>query len=562
MNNVRIAEIFEELAERLELMGESPFKARAYRTFAEEVTRLDEPVSDIAARGDLRSIPGAGKAIAQKVDELLARGTFPAIERARAEVPSGLLDLLKLPGLGPKTARALWHDAELTSIAELAVACEEDRIANLPGFGEKRQEKMLEATISLLGGKREMLLAVALDAARLVASTLVDAGATRAAVVGEARRGEELTREAEVLAQGITPEAVLSALRAGDDELMVRDARVSEGEVAIMLQGRGPARIRIVKDPADWVHGLLVHTGDEAHVRWLSDLASARGGLAAVARGTTSEREVYERLGVAYVPPELRGGLIKAPPERLLTQGDLRGVFHVHTDWSDGTSSIVDMAEAAAERGLTYVGISDHSQAADYANGLTPERLAEQARAIERARQKVPQIHIFHGVEVDILPDGALDLDDATLAPLDFVIASVHAHLSMTSEEMTARLLRAVSHPRVTMLGHPTGRLLRGRKGFTFDVAKVAAAAAKNGTFLEINANAHRLDLSPPLLRQALTAGASFVINPDAHAIAGFDDTPLGITVARRARLSAEQVFNTRPLEDVRAHLRRGAAQA
>jgi DNA polymerase (family 10) len=234
----------------------------------------------------------------------------------------------------------------------------------------------------------------------------------------------------------------------------------------------------------------------------------------------------------------------------------VRGIFHVHTDWSDGGATIADMAREAEQAGFAYIGISDHSQAASYANGLDGGRLREQEGDVAKARRQVPGITILHGVEVDILPDGALDLDDDILARLDFVIASVHTHFAMAHEEMTARIVRAVSHPLVTMLGHPTGRLLLARKGYTFDVVAVAQAAAANDTYLEINANAQRLDLSDALVRRAAAAGTRFVINPDAHAPRGIADTTLGVTVARRAGLVAEQVLNAKGIDALAATLR------
>jgi DNA polymerase (family 10) len=261
-----------------------------------------------------------------------------------------------------------------------------------------------------------------------------------------------------------------------------------------------------------------------------------------------SEEEVYAALGVPFAQPELREHAGATPAA---TFPGVWGIFHVHTDWSDGASTIVEMAREAARTGFEYIGISDHSRAASYANGLDGARLREQASAIARARREVSGITILHGVEVDILADGALDLDDDVLGALDFVIASVHTDLVMEPAEMTARVIRAVSHPLVTMLGHPTGRLLLGRRGFTFDVEAVAKAAAANDTYLEINANAQRLDLSDVHVRRAAACGARFVINPDAHVMHGLADTALGVTLARRAGLSRDQVLNAREKDDL-----------
>ncbi len=557
-----MAEIFDELADRLELLGENPFKTRAYRTFAGEVRNLSEPLALVHARGEHRELAAVGRAIGDKIDALFERGTFDALERARAETPTGLLEVLRVPGLDRKTVQALWHHAHVTTLDELLAACEDDRVANVPGVGKKKQEKIHGAVRILLDEKQQVLLAVALESAGLVCGTLESAGASRVAVVGNARRGVEVVARVELIALGLTPSAIADAAEAADDHLLVRACSASTNEVHLFLQGRGEVHVVAVDDPKTWFVESILRTGDEAHIRWLEDRASARGGLAKVGYGAASEEAVYAALDLTYVPPELREGPRPTVPADLLAREGIRGVFHVHTEWSDGMSSIVSMARSAARAGFEYVGISDHSQAASYANGLDAPRLREQAAAIAEAREAVPEIRIFHGVEVDILPDGSLDLDDDALRSLDFVIASVHARFNMTIEEMTARLVRAVSHPLVTILGHPTGRLLLGRKGYAFDVDAVSRAAAANGTYLEINANAHRLDLSPPLVRRASLAGALFAINPDAHAEGGFDDVPLGVMMARRSGLAADRIFNTAGKDAMEELLRGRRARA
>jgi DNA polymerase (family 10) len=322
------------------------------------------------------------------------------------------------------------------------------------------------------------------------------------------------------------------------------------------FEGGGPARLRVVPRD-DYVEALVRGTGSASHVRWLESLAQRAGGLTSACSRAKNERQLYESLGVPFAPPELREQPTPHVP-RLVTR--VRGIFHVHTTWSDGTASIAEMARASLAAGFAYLGISEHSQAASYARGLDTKRLRAQARAVARARREVPGVVLFHGVEVDVLPDGSLDLDDATLAALDFVVASVHTELEMKAPQMTERLLRAVTHPLVTILGHPTGRLLPGRTGYPFDVDAIAAAA--NDTFLEINANPQRLDLSAELVRRAAARGARFAINPDAHSPRGVADTALGVAVARRAGLAPSQVLNARSARSVTAYLaaRRKAA--
>jgi len=384
------------------------------------------------------------------------------------------------------------------------------------------------------------LLATALEMGRLVNDALLRAGLGDAVIVGDARRGVEVVGELSMVVRGPCETTTLArALRraAAGDGVEIVDSRT----VRMRFEGGGPARVLVVP-PGAFVEALLRGTGSARHVRWLSAMAADEGGLGAVCKRCRTEEDLYAALGMPYAPPELREGSTRTVPELVR---EVRGIFHVHTTWSDGAATIADMARAARDAGFGYAGITEHSKTASYAGGLDATQLGKQARAIARARREVPGIAILHGVEVD----------DLTLASLDFVIASVHARLDMQDREMTTRLLRAVSHPLVTILGHPTGRLLLGRKGSSFDVEAVAAAAAANDTFLEINANPQRLDLSEDLVRRAAARGAHFAIDPDAHSPRGVRDTALGLSVARRAGLGPSQVLNTRGAREVAAYL-------
>ena len=544
---MRLARAFDELADLLELAGENPFKLRAYRNFAETARELPEPIAAVAARGEISEMAGVGKAIEGKVKELLDTGTCAALEKARAKVPPTLPDLLRVPGLGPKTVRLLWQEANVTTLGELAYACEENRLAVLPNFGKKKQAKTLAAVTTILEGTGSILLGVAREAGTILARTLTAAGAKEVVAVGDARRGVALVRDLVILVRGMTRAQVVAALSHAEPECQVLNAEEKASDLSVLI---APVRARItLVDDADWVYALVTGTGDDEHVHWLRDRSTAYGGLQAVARQAEGEAAVYRTLGLPFPPPELREGSVTEVPRELLS--GVKGIFHCHSTWSDGNASIAEMADAAARFGFTYIGISDHSQAASYANGLTAARLREQGEEIARARKQVPSITILHGIEVDILADGALDLDDAVLSALDFVIASVHSRLGMDPAAMTARIVRAVSHPLVTILGHPTGRLLLGRKGYSFDLIEVAKAAAANDTYIEINANAHRLDLSDSMARLAASVGARFAINPDAHATRGIEDTSLGVVVARRAGLESGQILNALSREDL-----------
>jgi DNA polymerase (family 10) len=399
-------------------------------------------------------------------------------------------------------------------------------------------------------GGRTLLLATALEMARLVNEALGRAGLDEATVVGDARRGLELVGELAMITRG--PGDARGVARALERALACEEVTVEGRDIVRMrFEGGGPARVRVVPR-ARFMEALVRETGSLKHVRWLESAARARGGLEGACARARTENDVYQTLGLAFAPPELREGATREIPD--LVTG-VRGVFHVHTTWSDGVGSIAEMAKAAEQAGFRYLGITEHSQAASYAGGLDPDAIAKQSRAVSRARREVRGVQLLHGIEVDVMQDGSLDLDDTTLASLDFVIASVHEGLDMSEREMTARLLRAVSHPLVTILGHPTGRLLLGRAGCPFDVEAIASAAAKNGTFLEINANPLRLDLSDVLVRRAAARGASFAIDPDAHTPRGVRDASLGLSVARRAGLTASQVLNTRGTDEVMAHL-------
>jgi DNA polymerase (family 10) len=391
----------------------------------------------------------------------------------------------------------------------------------------------------------QTLLASAVEMARLANDALARAGLGEAVLVGDARRGVELVDDVAMVARGHGGTRAIAAALAR--ATACESVEVHGATVSMRFDGGWPATVHVVPR-GRFVETLIRRTGNPRHVRWLEGLAAPAGGLERVCARARSEQEVYEALGVPFAPPELRERATRRVPDLV---SEVQGVFHVHTTWSDGAATIAQMARAAREAGFAYVGITEHSQSATYAGGLDAKQLKQQARALAQARREVNAIELFHGVEVDVLEDGTLDLDDATLASLDFVVASVHEKLDMSPRRMTARLVRAVSHPLVTILGHPTGRLLLGRRGTAFDVEAVARAAAKNDTFLEINANPQRLDLGEELVRVAASRGARFAIDPDAHSPRGIRDTALGVSVARRAGLGPAQVLNAAPFAEV-----------
>jgi DNA polymerase (family 10) len=549
MDNGVLAYGFDELADLLELRGESAFKSRAYRNVADGIRELDEPLAALERRGELDGMPGVGAAIAESIREAFATGTFAILERERALVPTTLRDLARVSGFGLKTVKLLWETLGLASVGELLDACERNALLELPGFGKKKQERATQSARRILGRPPGRVLADACRLARRIQGVLCAAGADETAVTGEARRGVEIVRDLVILARGIDP---ARAARALDETFHVEMLRPG---VMTVAADRGPeTRVRLVP-PDLWVQALLVDTGPTAHVRALEARAEKSGGLPAVCGRAEGEGGVYSALDLPYVVPELRERDSIEAPHELIEPSDIAGVFHVHTTWSDGRASLEEMIDAARRAGLTYVGISEHSKAASYAGGLDRNRLLAQREEVARV-PPVRGLDVLHGIEVDVLADGSLDLDDEVLKQLDFVIASVHSEQDMPRAQMTARILRAVRHPLVTILGHPTGRLLLAKPAFEFDLEAVATAAAENDTYLEINANAQRLDLAPDMIRRAHKCGARFAINPDAHEPSGFEHIPYGVVTARRAGLSRSAVLNACDARTVRERLR------
>jgi DNA polymerase (family 10) len=558
--NARAAEIIEELADLSELAGQGSARVRALHHTAAIVHSLHEPLGGLVARGELGDLAGLGAAMVALITELGNTGASHELEEQRSLLPDSLLALLSVPGLDPWRVRVLWQELGVASLGELADACRERRLAGVEGVEWPSDEHLLSAANFLLEGGGYVPLPAAAEVARRLERSLRSAGASRVEAAGELRRGVELVTEVVLVVDGLDEEVAAAALerlapggvgaKADEGGFVTLSARVGQPYAARPVA----VRLRLVP-PGGFLSALLVETGDSWHLRWLARCASDAGlELSDLVRSCTTEQQVYRELGMPWVAPELRDGdgqVGAAPIER----SDVRGVFHVHTDWSDGEGSLLEVVRAAQDAGLRFVGISDHSQTATYARGLDAARLREQAAAVRGLRREVRDVVLLHGVEVDILADGSLDLDDETLASLDFVVASVHNHLHQPPDVMTRRLLRAVTHPLVTMLGHPTGRLLGSRRGYRFDWLAVARAAAGNETYLEINANPGRLDPPDDLVRRAAAGGADFVINPDAHEVEAIGEIDFGVQLARRAGLGPGRVLNARDLDSLMARL-------
>ena len=569
METPRIAKILEEMGTLLEVRGENPFRCRAYHNASQALRGLPTDLSGRIADGTLADLPGIGETIYKKIVELATTGRLESYEALRRETPPGLVALLRVPGLGPKKIKTLHDELKVKSLADLRAVAESGKIAALKGFGEKTQTKIREG-ITFIESAGDRIL---VSRARRLVAPIVEAvknhpGVIRAEVCGSLRRRRETIGD-------------LDILFSADDPAPVLDHFVGLPEVAAVLaHGPTKASVQLLDgiqcdlrgvDDAQYPFALHYFTGSKDHNIAMRRRAQAQGyvlneyALAGPKGSVTcrSEADLFAALGLQEIPPELREGAgeIEAAERDelpvLLTRADLTGTFHCHTDWSDGAATLAEMAEAARAAGLHYLGIADHSKSAGYAGGLSVARVREQWAEIDALnRQFGSKFRVFKGTECDILADGSLDYPDDLLAGFDYVVASVHSSFGMPRAEMTARIVRAVSNPRVTMLGHPTGRLLLARDEYAVDLDAVIAAAARSGTMIEINANPHRLDLDAEHCRKARDQGVTIVINPDAHSTGGLDDLDYGVGVARRGWLSAADVFNTRPLRAIAAALR------
>lgn len=562
MDNKTVETMLLEIARILDLRGENPFKVRAYENAARAIASLEEDVATLIKEERLKHIPGIGTSIREKLLELCSTGTLAYLEEIRAGIPPGVFDMMKIQGLGPKKTKALWEQLSITSLEELEKACRDDRIAELKGFGKKTQEKLLSG-LSLFARTRDRVLrAEALPVATRLADALrAVPNVQRVEIAGSLRRGRETVRDVDILVGCAVAEPVMKAFVAHPD---VADV-IGSGPTKTSVHTAGGLQVDVrVVPPDSFACALAYFTGSKEFNVHLRQLALDQGytlneyslrpldGTPAPALAT--EAALFAKLGLSYVEPELRENTGEVDLARagalptLVAPADLQGVLHVHTTWSDGVGSVDDMVSEAEQLGYHYIGISDHSQAAHYANGLSPERLRAQRVEVEAARLAHPNVLVLHGIECDIMGDGSLDLPDDCLASLDFVIASVHTELGMDRERMTARLVRAVSHPAVRVLGHPLGRRLLERESSQFDWEPVLDAAKKNDVAIEVNGQPQRLDADWIHIRRVRARGVKLCINPDAHAPGTLDDARRHALVeARRGWATKDDVVNALP---------------
>ena len=569
MDNLAIARVLNEIGDLLEIKNENPFKIRAYRNAADTIVHLPDRVASLSP-ADRLQIPGIGKDLAGKLGELAETGVCRFHHELLEEFPPTILDLLRLQGVGPKTVALLYRSLEIKSLDDLERAARDGRIRAIKGMGAKKELLILKALEDRQRFTGRRLMPEAHDtAAILVADLRSHAPEADISIVGSLRRGCETCGDLDILAAGAPP-SLMEAFTGY--RLVQRVLARGDTKSSILLWDGLQADLRLV--PRESLGAAQQYfTGSKAHNIALRDRAIQRGlklneyGLFRVnddvrIAGDT-EASIYEALGLAFLPPELREnrGEIAAAEQRtlprLVTLEDLRGDLHMHTTTTDGRADAETMAIAARASGLAYIAITDHSRAVAMANGLDEAAAISHAQQVRQLNERLEGITLLAGIECDIRPDGSMDLDDECLAQLDIVIASVHSAFTLDADRMTDRLLRAISCPFVDVLAHPTGRLLLRREPYRFDVDRVFSAAAAAGVAIEINSQADRLDLDDVLARTARDRGAKIIIDSDAHSPAALGGLRWGIAVARRAWLQPEDILNTRPLEDFTAMLRR-----
>ncbi|HUN05543.1 MAG TPA: DNA polymerase/3'-5' exonuclease PolX [Aggregatilineales bacterium] len=571
LTNREIADLFETVADMLQIKGEVIHRVLAYRNAGAAIRDLPRDLRAIAAEGTLTEIPNIGDTLAAKITEMLETGQLQFYEKLAKEVPPSLVQVLRINGVGPKKAKLFWQELGITDVTALEAAARAGKLRDLSGMGAKSEQKIIEGIESLNRYTGRTALGVALPAAQAILNHLMKLPeAVEGAIAGSIRRGRPTIGDVDLLI-------------ASDNAGPIMDAFVGMEMVARVL-GHGPTKSSVelhnglqvdlrVLEKARWGTALNYFTGSQAHNIRMRELALKKGlslnehAFSPVDESGTiiedapkilcaTEEEVYATVGLPWIAPELRedAGEIEAAQEgrlpRLIEISDIRSDLHMHTTWSDGTLSIRQMAEAAKARGKQFIVITDHSQYSAIANGLSVERILQQQAEVRQVdREMGPDFRVFHGVEMDIRSDGSMDYPDEVLAQLDFVVASLHFSLRQERAVITRRLLNAIENPHVDLIGHPRGQLINEREPADLDMDAVFEAARKHGTALEINANPARLDLEAQYARRAVELGIPICIDTDAHSAEDMDKLPFGILTARRGWVTAESVINTWPVE-------------
>ncbi|MBZ4415655.1 DNA polymerase/3'-5' exonuclease PolX [Myxococcus sp. RHST-1-4] len=565
VDKAAVAQVLRDIALLLQLDGESGYRVRAYEMGADRIAGLPQELGPLVAEGRLESLPGIGPALAEKITELVTTGRLGYLEDLKAKFPPGLLELMKLPDLGPKKVATLWRELEVGGIEDLERACQEGRVRQLKGFGEKSEAKMLEgiAVYRRARGERKLLGDVLPVAEALLEQVKASPGVVRASLGGSVRRRAETVADVDIIASAADPGPVLDALASAPGVAAVLGKGGSKCSVR-MAAGDLQVDLRVLPDE-DYATALHHFTGSKAHHIRLRNLGHERGLKISewgVHRedGTKvpveDEAALYALLDMQYVPPELRedNGEVEAAregrlPEDLVTLEDVQGAVHAHSTWSDGRNSLEEMALAAKALGLKYLTVTEHSQAAIYAGGLKVEDLKRQWEEIDRVNAAVPEVRLLKGIEVDILETGALDYPDSVLEQLEVVIGSIHVRHGMDEDQMTRRLLAALDNPCLHILGHPTGRLLQSREPYPLRMEEVLERAAERGVVVEINGKPARLDIKAEYIRQAIQRGVRLVVSCDAHRQEDLRNLAFAVATARRGWARKRDILNTLPAD-------------
>lgn len=543
MDKFTVARTLDEISRYLELSDSNPFKARAFERAARAVEKLEDDIAELSRAGTITKVSGIGKATGEIIEEILRTGSSAYLEELRSQYPPGIFGLLRVPKLGLKKVGVLHAELGISSLDELEEAARSGRLAKLKGFGAKTAEKILEGIAFARKRESNFLLPVGLEVGEMLRERLAAIDAVEdAEVSGSVRRRLEVIRNVNLVVATKDAAAVIDVLRKVVDRFEVVDETTVKGvarnEVEVVFH---------LAAPGDFGSTLFRTTGTPAFVEAFGKIPKAR-----------LEKDVFKKAGIPYVEPERRetaDDLARKKRTKLIEHSDLRGTFHVHTTFSDGRNTVLEMLSAARDRGYEYVGLSDHSKAAYYAGGLTEERLALQQAEIAAREKEVRPMRVFRGTEADILPDGSIDYGPETLKKFDFVVASIHSQFQMDRDQMTERILRALDDPHVTFLGHLTGRRLLSRDGYRVDYDRIFERAAERGVMIEINGNPQRLDVDWRHLPRAVERGVVLSIHPDAHSIGEYNAMITGTWVARKAGLTAKQIFNTRGVDEVEEFL-------
>lgn len=569
LTNQEVAQLFANIGDLLEIKGENRFKVLAYRKAAEQIAGLGQDLFNLWQSGEnLKNIEGIGQAIADKIDELFRTGKLEFWEKLIVELPESLVEVLAIPDVGPKLAKTMWQELGLTTVAEVKAAAEAGHLRRLPRMGEKSEARILaslEAMARRTTGRVHLGIAWPL-AQRVLAELSRRPEVIKIEAAGSLRRMRETIGDLDILAATEGAGPVMAAFKALPEVAEVIAA--GETKTSVRFSNGLQADLRCL-EPARWGTALQYFTGSQAHGVRLRELAQKQGyslNEYALTRQSDGEKllfdnepELYEFLGLAYIPPHLRedrGEIAAARQDTLpvpLAVEDIKGEVHCHSTWSDGQASIEGMARAALARGYQYLAITDHSQSLGVAGGLSIDRLREQKQELQTVQARLPDIRLWHGIEIEVKADGSLDYPDEVLAELDFVVASVHTGLRQERETLTRRALAAIRNPHVRVLAHPSGRLLTRRAGGDFDMEAIFQAAAETGTWLEINAAPDRLDLNDIHVRRAIEVGVRLVINCDAHRPEEFDNLHFGVATANRGWATAANIVNTLPVEEFAA---------